>query len=144
MRHGPSENLLISSSVVNFQEEYGKVFQTMSQHKQHPWTLPRAHKRYLLDVRLVVKTMTAKSSETLLGRTKDIAEGGLGATIPGNIKIGEIVEIELQLPETAELLKFKAEVRYRQGFQYGFKFLQADEKQREMIRRATHELRMAP
>jgi c-di-GMP-binding flagellar brake protein YcgR len=109
------------------------------EHKQHPWTLPRAHSRFLLDLRLVVR-----AKETLHGRTKDIAEGGLGATIPGEIEIGEIVELELQLHETAELLKLKAEVRYRRGFQYGFKFLHATEQQRELIRRATHDLRLAP
>ena len=110
-----------------------------SEHKQHPWTLPRAHSRFLLDLRLVVR-----AKETQHGRTKDIAEGGLGATIPGEIEIGEIVELELQLNETAEPLKLKAEVRYRRGFQYGFKFLHASEQQRELIRRATHDLRLAP
>jgi c-di-GMP-binding flagellar brake protein YcgR len=111
----------------------------MSQQKQHPWTLPRANPRYLLDLRLVVK-----AKETLLGRTKDIAEGGLGATIPGAIPIGEIVELELQLPETLEPLKLKAEVRYSKGFQYGFRFLNITEQQRELIRRTTHDLRLAP
>ena len=110
----------------------------MSQHKQHPWTLPRAHSRYLLDVRIVVR-----AKETFLGRTKDIAEGGLGATIPSDINIGEIVELELQLPDAAEPLKVKAEVRYRHGFQYGLKFVNATEQQKEMIRRTTRDLRMA-
>jgi hypothetical protein len=110
----------------------------MSQNKQHPWTLPRAHSRYLLDLRIVVRT-----NETLIGRTKDIAEGGLGATIPSNIDIGEIVELELQLPGNPEPLKIKAEVRYRQGFQYGFKYIQTTEQQKEMIRRTTRDLRMA-
>ena len=110
----------------------------MSQNKQHPWTLPRAHTRYLLDLRIVVR-----AKETLIGRTKDIAEGGLGATIPSNIDIGEIVELELQLPDTTEPLKIKAEVRYRQGFQYGFKYMQITEQQKEMIRRTTHDLRLA-
>jgi hypothetical protein len=109
------------------------------EHKQHPWTLPRAHSRFLLDLRLVVR-----AKETQYGRTKDIAEGGLGATIPGEIGIGEIVELELQLNETTEPLKLKAEVRYRRGFQYGFKFLHATEQQRELIRKTTHDLRMAP
>jgi hypothetical protein len=109
------------------------------EHKQHPWTLPRAHSRFLLDLRLVVR-----AKEALHGRTKDIAEGGLGATIPGEIDIGETVELELQLQEAAEPLKLKAEVRYRRGFQYGFKFLHATEQQRELIRRATHDLRLAP
>src|SRR5258708_1393231 len=104
----------------------------MSQNKQHPWTLPRAHTRYLLDLRIIVRT-----KETLIGRTKDLAEGGLGATIPSNIDVGEIVELELQLPESQEPLKIKAEVRYRQGFQYGFKYVQVTEQQKEMIRRTT-------
>ncbi|MGZ4872465.1 MAG: PilZ domain-containing protein, partial [Candidatus Angelobacter sp.] len=94
--------------------------------------------RYLLDLRIVVRT-----KETLIGRTKDIAEGGLGATIPGSINVGEIVDLELQLPETQEPLKIKAEVRYRQGFQYGFKFIHITEQQKEMIRRTTRDLHLA-
>jgi c-di-GMP-binding flagellar brake protein YcgR len=111
----------------------------MSQNKQHPWTLPRSHSRYLLDLRIIVRT-----KETFIGRTKDIAEGGLGATIPNNINIGEIVELELQLPENQEPLKVKAEVRYRQGFQYGFKYIHITEQQKEMIRRITPDLHLAP
>ena len=111
----------------------------MPHHKQHPWTLPRAHARYLLDRRLVVKAQA-----TLHGRTKDIAEGGLGATIPGNIEIGDIVELELQLQETQDPLKIRAEVRYRRGFQYGFRFLNITEQQRELIRKTAHDLPLAP
>ena len=110
----------------------------MSQNKQHPWTLPRAHSRYLLDLRIVVR-----AKATFIGRTTDIAEGGLGATIPSDIDIGEIVELELQLPDEKETLKVKAEVRYRHGFQYGFKYIQATEQQKEMIRRTTRDLRLA-
>ena len=65
------------------------------------------------------------------------------ATIPSNIDIGEIVELELQLPDATEVLKIKAEVRYRHGFQYGFKFVQIMQEQKEMIRRTTHDLRLA-
>ena len=118
-------------------DNFGKAM-SVEQKQQHPWTLPRAHSRFLLDLRLIVRT-----KEALHGRTKDIAEGGLGATIPGDIAIGEIVELELQLHETGEPLKLQAEVRYRRGFQYGFKFLRATEQQRELIRRATHDLRLA-
>ncbi|HZI55951.1 MAG TPA: PilZ domain-containing protein [Verrucomicrobiae bacterium] len=111
----------------------------MSVHKQHPWTKPRAHTRFLLDLRLVVR-----GKDTQHGRTKDIAEGGLGATIPGEMEIGEVVELELQLSEMTEPLKLKAEVRYRRGFQYGFRFLNATGQQRELIRRVTHALHLAP
>jgi hypothetical protein len=49
----------------------------------------------------------------------------------------------LQLPDEKETLKLKAEVRYRHGFQYGFKYIQATEQQKEMIRRTTRNLSLA-
>ena len=105
----------------------------------YPWKTPRAHPRFLLDVRL-----TVRAKETMHGRTKDVGEGGVGATIPGTIEKGEFVELEFQLPGTTEPLRFKSEVRYNQGFQYGFKFLHATDRQREMIRKATRDLPPAP
>jgi PilZ domain-containing protein len=107
--------------------------------KEQPWSTPRAFPRFLLDIRLIVR-----AAETLHGRTKDVGEGGLGATIPGDINSGEVVEVEFHLPGARDALRLKAEVRYRQGFQYGFKFLHATEHQKEMIRRATKDLPLAP
>jgi PilZ domain-containing protein len=108
-------------------------------HKQEPWNTPRAFKRFLLDIRLVIR-----GKELLHGRTKDVGEGGLGAVIPGNIGIGDVVELEIQLPHNNQTLTFQAEVRYRQGFQYGFRFLHPTEQQRELIRHATRDLPAAP
>jgi PilZ domain len=105
----------------------------------YPWKTPRAFPRFLLDIRLVIRT-----KEILNGRTKDVGEGGLGATIPATIEKSEIVELEFQLPATAEPLRLKAEVRYCQGFQYGFRFLHPTEHQRELIRKATRDLPPAP
>ena len=105
----------------------------------YPWKTPRAYPRFQVDVRLVIRT-----KEILNGRTKDVGEGGLGATIPATIDKGEIVELEFQLPLTAEPLRLKAEIRYNQGFQYGFRFLYPTEQQREIIRKATRDLPPAP
>jgi hypothetical protein len=110
-----------------------------SSHDEQPWTTPRAFRRFLLDIRVVIR-----AKETFYGRTKDLGEGGLGATIPGNIDLGEIVEVEFQLPDTSEPLRLKAEVRYRHGFQYGFKFLHPLDQQKELIRHATSGLPVAP
>jgi hypothetical protein len=110
----------------------------MSEKKQHPWTLPRVHPRFLLDIRILIR-----GKQVLHGRTKDIAEGGLGATVAGDIQVGDIVELEFQLPEAQEPMKVKAEVRYRQGFQCGVKFLNATSEQRDHIRKTTMGLRPA-
>ena len=106
---------------------------------QEPWSTPRAFPRFLIDIRVVIR-----GKDVLHGRTKDLGEGGLGATIPGNIEVGQIAEVEFQLPLHNEPLRLKTEVRYRQGFQYGFRFLHITEDQRAMIRRATRDLPVSP
>ena len=111
----------------------------MSVERKQTWGTPRAHKRFLLDIRLV-----ARATSVHHGRTKDISKGGLGATIAGDIKLGEVIELEFQLPENPEPLRLQAEVRYRMGFQYGFQFLQAKEQQLESISKATFLLIAAP
>lgn len=95
------------------------------------WAVSRQHGRFLIDLRLIVKAKT-----TLHGRTRNISEGGLGATVAGDIGLGEFVQLQLQLPEVEGPLVFRAEVRYRQGFQYGFKFINPTDKQVEIIRHA--------
>ena len=107
--------------------------------KDQAWKTPRVFPRFILDIRIVIR-----GKEVLHGRTKDLGEGGVGATIPGNMEIGETAELEFQLPLHNSLLRLQAEVRYRQGFQYGFKFLHPTNQEREMIRRATRELPIAP
>jgi hypothetical protein len=107
-------------------------------HKEQ-WSTPRAFPRFLIDIRVVVR-----GKELLHGRTKDLGEGGIGATIPGSINIGEIAEVEFQLPLHSEPLRLQCEVRYRQGFQYGFRFLSITEDQRALIRQATRDLPISP
>ena len=99
------------------------------------WAISRQHGRFLIDLRLVVQAKT-----TLHGRTKNLSEGGLGATIAGDIGLGEFVQLQLQLPESQEPQVFRAEVRYRQGFQYGFKFISPSDKQIDIIRRTIRDL----
>lgn len=79
----------------------------------------RKYARYLMDQRIIVRTGT----QTLHGRTKNLAEGGMAATVAGEMALGEKVELQFQLPESSDPLVVQAEIRYRQGFQYGFKFL---------------------
>ena len=103
------------------------------------WSTPRAHPRYLLDQRVILRAGTV-----LHGRTKDISEGGLAATVAGELPADTPVELEFHLPGNSSPLKITAEVRYRQGFQYGFRFLEATREQRDLIREATVRLPLAP
>ena len=107
----------------------------MQNRKSGTRSVHRRFGRSVIDLRLVVKAKT-----TLHGRTKNLAEGGMGATVAGDIPLGELVEVQFQLPQSTELLAIRAEVRYRQGFQYGFKFLQPTEEQLELIRTTVRNL----
>ena len=84
-----------------------------------------------MDQRLVVK-----AGVTLHGRTKDISESGLGATVAGEVKMHEAVELEFYLPGSRVPQRFPAEVRYRRGFQYGFCFLNTTDQQKNLMREA--------
>jgi len=107
----------------------------MQRRQPENWTATRKYARFLLDLRLIVKT-----KKTFHGRTKNLGEGGLGATVAGEIPLGEFVELEFLPPKATEPLTVRAEVRYRQGFQYGFKFIRPTEQQLLIIRTAVHGL----
>ena len=107
------------------------------------WPIVRKSSRFLIDLRLLVHT-TTNSDRPLHGRSSNLSEGGLGGTIAGDIPLGSIVELEFQMPGIERALRIKAEVRYRQGFQYGFQFINATPQQMEVIRRETKYLPLAP
>lgn len=111
----------------------------MSTLHRQTWALPRAFPRYLMDQRLILR-----AGIVFHGRTKDISEGGLGATVAGELQTDDPVELEFYLPGKLSPMKIQAEVRYRQGFQYGFRFLDVTPEQRLAIREATLQLALAP
>jgi hypothetical protein len=103
------------------------------------WSTPRAHARYLLDQRLILRA----AGGVFHGRTKDISEGGLAATVAGELPMDTPIELEFYLPGNLSPLKFLAEIRYHQGFQYGFRLLEVSDEQRTLIREATLRLPLA-
>ncbi len=111
----------------------------MSNSDQGRWPTPRTVLRYIMDQRLVVEAGTK-----LHGRTKDISEIGLGATVAGELSIDETVELEFFVTGSLAPFKLKAEVRYRQGFQYGFRFVNVTDQQLGIIREAMLYLQPVP
>lgn len=69
------------------------------------------------------------------GRSTEIGQDGIGATLTGSLENGEIVTLEIPLPLTPYPIKVRAIVRYRQGLRYGFEFLTLNEAQRDTMRR---------
>src|SRR5215470_3853516 len=103
------------------------------------WKHPRAFPRYLMDQRLLLR-----AGKIFHGRTKDISESGLGATVAGQLPHNEPIEVEFTLSGTSVTFKVMAEIRYNQGFQYGLRFLDITDAQRAQIREAVSQLQPAP
>jgi hypothetical protein len=95
----------------------------------------RRFPRRPLDVRVSVRAFRSGASLSLWGRSNEIGEDGLGATLTGELEAGEVVSMELALPMAPFPIKFRAMVRYRDGLRHGFEFLTLTAAQRDEIRR---------
>ena len=60
---------------------------------------------------------------TCWGRSTEMGQDGIGATLTGSLEPGEIVTLDIPLPLAPYPIKVRAIVRYRQGLRYGFEFL---------------------
>ena len=107
----------------------------MSHHKDRPDRSSRRFPRYPLNVNLSIHVFRSGESISLWGRSNELGEDGIGATMTGALESGEVVSMELSLPTVGHPIKFRALVRYRDGLRHGFEFLALSGTQREDIRR---------
>lgn len=99
------------------------------------FTFQRRFPRFVIDVRLQVKMFQDGEFRTCWGRSTEMGQDGIGATLTGSLETGEIVTLEIPLPLTPYPIKVRAIVRYRQGLRYGFEFLTLNDTQRDTIQR---------
>jgi hypothetical protein len=95
----------------------------------------RRFPRFTIDVRLQVKMFQSGEFRTCWGRSTEMGQDGIGATLTGSLEQGEIVTLEIPLPLSPYPIKVRAIVRYRQGLRYGFEFLTLNDHQRDTILR---------
>lgn len=95
----------------------------------------RRFPRHPVDVRVSVHTFRSGENISLWGRSSELGEDGIGATLTGELEPGEVVFMELQLPMAPFPIKFRALVRYRDGLRHGFEFLALSPAQRDEVRR---------
>jgi PilZ domain len=100
-------------------------------------SLPSARRfpRYAVDARISVQIFRSGETTSLWGRSNELGEDGVGATMTGELEAGEVVSMELALPLAAYPLKLRALVRYRNGLRHGFEFLAINTEQRDVLRR---------
>ena len=85
---------------------------------QHP-VEARHCPRFKLDANLKIHSGTG---ELLSGYALDISESGISAMLPIEVSMGEVVELDFELPLGSVCVR--AVVRERNAFRYGFQFVQ--------------------
>lgn len=106
-----------------------------SENAPDPWRDPR-HRRRFRRYEFSGRVMVSKSgsSGSTWGLCSDLGEGGLGATIVGEVAAGETVWLRLTFPNTKDSIDIRAIVRYRELHHCGFEFLTLNESQHQTIR----------
>jgi TonB family protein len=94
----------------------------------------RRVERFELQTPLDVTVLRSGVPETLPGRAVDVCEWGIAAMLAGELLPGEVVGIEVQLPDTPDPLRMRATVRYHDKLRYGLEFVGLSAEQQEAIR----------
>lgn len=95
----------------------------------------RRYPRYNVDVRIQMSVFRDGKTVSLWGRTNELGQDGVGATLSGALTVGEVVSMEFPIPVSPHFLKVRGIVRYCSGLRCGFEFLIVTEDQRETLRR---------
>src|ERR1700687_2563063 len=95
----------------------------------------RRFPRFTIDMRLQVKMFQAGEFRTCWGRSTEMGQDGIGATLAGSLEPGEIVTLDNPLPLSPSPLKVRGTVRYRQCLRYGFEVLALNDSQQDPIQR---------
>jgi hypothetical protein len=95
----------------------------------------RRFTRYRLDARIQMTVFRDGTTTSLWGRTSELGQDGVGATLSAELKVGEVVALEFPIPIPPYFLKVRAIARYCEGLRCGFEFLIVTDDQRETLRR---------
>jgi hypothetical protein len=93
----------------------------------------RRFSRYRFDVRIEVSVFRDGLTKNYWGRTSELGQDGIGATLSGELQTGEVVSLEFPIPLPPHLTKVRAVVRYSEGLHCGFEFLVLSEEQRSIL-----------
>ena len=102
----------------------------------HVPTIPDARRQPRFKIEVDIRINSRKSG-VLKGYTVDISESGIAAMLRLEASLGEVVELDFELPGGA--VTIQAIGRQRNAFRYGFEFVDSDSVN-ELIRRTCRDL----
>ena len=100
--------------------------------------LRRKFPRIRMEVPLLVRKMGTGITGDMRGQCLNLSEGGAAGMVGGEFLPGQVVLMELVLPQIAEAVRLNARVCHQQDMITGFEFLAPEPQVLETIRRACH------
>jgi TonB family protein len=100
------------------------------------WTGPSRRRvpRFQAQAPLDVTVLRSGAPDTVPGRSLNVCERGIAAVLAGELTAGEVVNIDVRLPLSADPLHARAMVRYHNKLRCGLEFLGLTPDQRATIR----------
>ncbi|HWZ83465.1 MAG TPA: PilZ domain-containing protein [Terriglobales bacterium] len=95
----------------------------------------RRYTRHRLDARIQLSVFRDGATVSIWGRTSELGQDGVGATLSAELKVGEVVSLEFPIPVPPYHMRVRGIARYCEGLRCGFEFLIVTEDQREILRR---------
>ena len=94
----------------------------------------RRHSRYRIDLPVSVVVLGEQNYTRLNSHAKDLSESGIGLILAADLGAGEVVSLELSLPNVPEPFTMRAVVRYHSGCHYGLEFLTPSQERIAMLK----------
>jgi c-di-GMP-binding flagellar brake protein YcgR len=109
----------------------------LSDHEPSATKTHRVQRRFArcrFDARIQVAVFRDGLTSNYWGRTSELSLDGIGATLSGELQVGEVVSLEFPIPLPPHLIKVRAVVRYSDGLRCGLQFLVVTDEQRLLLR----------
>ncbi len=94
----------------------------------------RQAERYPMDAGLVARP-THNRSRVIRGRIVDLSRAGISAVMAADLQLGELLEVQFELPYAARPVQMKVSICNREGYRYGLGFVNVIASQQEVINR---------
>jgi hypothetical protein len=91
----------------------------------------RKHARYTLDARAKL----SMGEQEITVRMLDVSEGGLGVVSPVEIPNDGLFAVEFVFPTMQDVFRAQVRTQSRNGFRYGFKFVEVNESNMALLRK---------
>jgi len=107
--------------------------------------LPRRRiQRYVVHLPLDVTVLRSGIPDKVPGRSINLSERGVAVMLAAELVAGEAVGVELQVPQQAQPLRWRAVVRYQDKLRCGMEFAGLSAEQKAAIRECTEKLNAVP